>query len=367
MCEHPIRAFQLRYLPLSAKIYSECEWLTNPYTKIRFDTPKGKEASRYYEIKIPCGYCLECRLKKARDWSTRCYLENKYHKESCFVTLTYDGKHLPRRDGVPSLRYEDIQNFFKRLLKKYPDLNIKRFWCGEYGEKRGRPHYHAIIFGWKPKDLEKLRKPSNRGYTVYKSKELRSLWKMGHVVIGNVTAESAGYVARYTMKKSGIKPQKRDWRTWKPNPKWIEWKKQHRPEEWKKNPFNVWIKPRIKGALPERCNSSKRPAIGLKYWIENQEELKKTGRVFIYTNEKVQCRNLPSYFIKKWKEENQDEAIKFIYENQILNENEHKKMLEKTHQTEEEWRKRKTENLHKRAKMLKRNEEYDEPEMLKTG
>lgn len=367
MCEHPIRAFALRYIPLNAKVYSDNEWLTNPYTKLRFSPPKGPEAARYYEVKIPCGYCLECRLKKARDWATRCYLENKYHKESCFVTLTYNNKNLPYKDGEPSLNFKDIQLFFKRLLKKYPDLGIKRFWCGEYGEKKGRPHYHSIIFGWKPKDMKKLRKKSNRGYTVYKSKELRKLWGLGHVVIGEVSTESAGYVARYTMKKAGIKPKKRDWRLWKTNPKWEEWKRNHKPEEWKKNPYNVWIKPREKGKLPEKCMSSKRPAIGLQYWLEHQEELKKTGKVFVYTNEKVQCRNLPPYFIKKWKEQNWEEAYNFVYQNQLKNEKEHTEMLKKTHQTEEEWRARQTEMLHTKAKQLKRNEEYDTDEFLETG
>ena len=367
MCEHPIRAFQLRFAPLSAKVYHENEWLTNPYTKLRFTPPKGKEAYKYYEVKIPCGYCLECRLKKARDWATRCFLENKYHKESCFVTLTYNGKNLPYRDGVPSLQYEDIQNFFKRLLKKYKDLGIKRFWCGEYGEKKGRPHYHAIIYGYKPKDLKKLNRKSNRGYTVYKSKELRSIWGKGHVVIGEVTTESAGYVARYTMKKAGIKPITKNWWKWKVNPEWENWKRTHKPEEWKKNPFRVWIKPRIKGALPEKCMASKKPALGLKYWIEHKEEMKKFGGVYVYSNEKVQFRNLPPYFIKKWKEEDWQEAYRFVYKTQQDNEKKHAEMLEKTHQTEEEWRARQTEALHKRAKMLKRNEEYDDKEFLEAG
>lgn len=364
MCEKPIRAFQLRYIPLSAKIYSECEWLTNPYTKLRFTPPKGEEAKKYYEVRIPCGYCLECRLKKARDWSTRIFLENKLHKESCFVTLTYNGKNLPKRDGVPSLDIKDISNFFKRLKKKYPDKLILRFWCGEYGEKRGRPHFHAIIMGYKPGDMTKERRRSNRGYVVYNSEELRKIWGKGHIVIGEVTTESAGYVARYTMKKAGIQPKKRDWKSWKTNPKWEHWRRTHDPKEWKKNPWNVWIKPREKGAISERCNSSKRPAIALRYWEMHKNELKKMGKVNVYTNGKVQCRDLPPYFIKKWKEENWEEAYEFMYKRQITNENEHTAMLKKTHQTEEEWRARQTEALHKKAKSLKRNEEYDEDNII---
>lgn len=359
MCEHPIRAFLLRSIPLNAKIYIDNPWLSNPYTKLRFSPPEGKQAKNYYEIKVPCGWCLECRLKKARDWSTRCYLENKMHENSCFVTLTYDNKHLPYKDGEPSLRIEDIQNFFKRLKKKYPDKQILRFWAGEYGEKRGRPHYHAIIFGYKPTDLEKLRKPSNRGYTVYNSAELRKIWGMGHIVIGNVTAESAGYVARYTMKKAGIKPEKRDWRTWTVNKDWYNWKKNHKPEDWHKNPFRTWDKPEKKGRIKERCNSSKRPAIGLTSWLLNMQEYKKNGMIPVYANGKVQMRTLPPYFIKKWKEEDYEAAYDFCYKQQTKFEREHIDMLKKTHQTEEEWRMRQTEKLHKKTRLLKRNEEYD--------
>lgn len=200
---------------------------------------------------------------------------------------------------------------------------------------------------------------SNKGYTVYTSKELRKIWGHGHVCIGEVTAESAGYVARYTMKKAGIKPQKRDYSKWKTNPKWLEWKKHHKPSEWKKNPFNVWIKPRIEGKLPECCNASKRPAIGLNWWILHKDDIKRDESILVYCNGKVQSRSLPNYYVKKWKEENWEEAENFIYKRQVTFEKEHLDLLKRTHQTEEEWRKNKTLELHKRSKMLIRPEEFE--------
>lgn len=182
---------------------------------------------------------------------------------------------------------------------------------------------------------------------------------MGHIVIGNVTAESAGYVARYTMKKAGIKPEKRDWKTWTVNKDWYNWKKTHKPEDWHKNPFRAWNKPEKKGRIKERCNSSKRPAIGLTSWLKNMEEYKKNGMIPVFTNGKVQIRTLPPYFLKKWKEEDYEAAYNFCYKQQAKFEQEHIDMLKKTHQTEQEWRRRQTEMLHKKTKLLKRNEEYD--------
>lgn len=362
MCEHPIIAYARRYHPIDSKIFVDNDWLTNPYNKLLFTKPKPKEAHLYYKLQLNCGWCLECRLRKSREWSTRCYLENKMHSESCFVTLTYNDKHLPYKDGVPSLCIKDIQNFFKRLKKKFPDKNILRFWAGEYGEKRGRPHYHAIIFGYKPQDLVAERNKSNRGYTTYRSKELQKIWGNGYVNIGTVTAESAGYVARYTMKKAGVKPQKRIKKDWKPNPKYDEWCRQRHPEEWKKCPYNKWIKPYQWGREPERCNSSKRPAIGLTYWLQNKEELKRIQQVYVYANQKTETRALPHYFVEQWKKENWEEAYNYQYKKSIEFEKIHLEELKQTHQTEEEWRKRKSEELAKRTKKLQRPTDFTNDE-----
>ena len=40
-------------------------------------------------IDIPCGQCIGCRLKRSRDWATRCMLESGYHSSNTFLTLTY--------------------------------------------------------------------------------------------------------------------------------------------------------------------------------------------------------------------------------------------------------------------------------------
>ena len=47
-------------------------------------------------ITIPCGKCLACRLDKAKEWATRSIMEAKLHNKNCFITITYDNKHLPK-------------------------------------------------------------------------------------------------------------------------------------------------------------------------------------------------------------------------------------------------------------------------------
>ena len=76
---------------------------------------------------------------------------------------------------------------------------VRSFYCGEYGELFGRPHYHACLFGYRPADC---RVWSRRGdYDVYRSVELETLWTEGLSEVGSLTFDSAAYVARYVLKK----------------------------------------------------------------------------------------------------------------------------------------------------------------------
>jgi hypothetical protein len=72
--------------------------------------------------------------------------------------------------------------------------------AGEYGENFGRPHWHACIFGLDFDD-KKLWKRTSANSLLYRSKDLELLWPFGYSSIGDVTFESAAYVARYIMKK----------------------------------------------------------------------------------------------------------------------------------------------------------------------
>ena len=164
-------------------------------------------------LRIPCGQCVGCRLDRSRLWATRLMHEAKFHDTSSFITLTYADEHLP---PDLSLVKSHFQNFMKRL-RQYSlrtlksDAPIKFYHCGEYGseEHTQRPHYHAIVYGYKPHD-GKLFKVSGDD-PVYSSASLDSLWGHGYTTFGDVTYESAAYVARYTMKKiNGAKAQQVD-------------------------------------------------------------------------------------------------------------------------------------------------------------
>lgn len=103
-------------------------------------------------LKVPCGKCLQCRIQKRKEWAMRCLHELDNHYESVFVTLTYDDKHLPKNG---SLQKKELQKFFKRLRQWVWPYKIRYFACGEYGDEKERPHYHAIIYGIGLKEEQK--------------------------------------------------------------------------------------------------------------------------------------------------------------------------------------------------------------------
>ena len=72
---------------------------------------------------------------------------------------------------------------------------VRFFMCGEYGDLNRRPHFHAILFGVTFPD----RDPCGTG--LFRSKTLEKLWPLGFSSFGNVTYQSAAYVAGYALKK----------------------------------------------------------------------------------------------------------------------------------------------------------------------
>lgn len=147
-------------------------------------------------VEVPCGQCIGCRLERSRQWAVRMMHEASLHDDNCFITLTYSDDNLPS-DG--SLVKSDFQKFMKRLRRRFFSSGIRFFHCGEYGESLGRPHYHACLFGFDFPDREFYRMAGDS--RLYTSRILEDIWGVGFCTVGDVTFESAAYVARYVLKK----------------------------------------------------------------------------------------------------------------------------------------------------------------------
>lgn len=159
-----------------------------------FDKSKGYED---LPVTLPCGQCKGCRLEKSRQWAIRCHHEASLSNQNSFVTLTYNDEHLPL-DG--SLNRRHLQLFMKRLRKEF-GAGIRFYACGEYGDLRRRPHYHLCLFNFDPPDRRKFSNDKKSGNIYYSSKILDDIWGKGFTITGDVSFQSAAYVARYIMKK----------------------------------------------------------------------------------------------------------------------------------------------------------------------
>lgn len=122
------------------------------------------------KVEVPCGVCLDCLEKEATMWAHRIADEASLYKDNCMLTLTYAEDRL-------SLNRRDLTLFLKRLRKHLEPQKIRFFYCGEYGSKGKRPHYHVIVFGWRPNDLV-LWKKSKKGFDCWLSATVCDLWSV---------------------------------------------------------------------------------------------------------------------------------------------------------------------------------------------
>lgn len=146
-------------------------------------------------LKVPCGYCLGCRMDRLALWSARCNYE-QIKGENAFVTFTYNDFFLPYNDGslFPTLRFEDLHKYLDNLRHKVnkipflPQFNRKTFSyfaAGEYGDRFHRPHYHVLFFGL---DFQKFKNLFSTS------------WKNGMIECDPVLSGGVRYVVDYFTK-----------------------------------------------------------------------------------------------------------------------------------------------------------------------
>ena len=268
------------------------------YSLARFSQLSGKQL-KYEDLMynpkvmlIPCGQCIGCRIRQREDWATRIELEARdYPKEEVwFITLTYDDEHVPgmivktgeimrkvqytwkpgekRPSSVQILLYEDIQKFLKRLRKAYRG-KLRYFVAGEYGEQTARPHYHMILYGWKPTDLKNLYKIHHNGY--FTSETMCKIWNLGNVQIAQAVPETYRYVAGYVTKKMYE----------------IDGKKANEYYE-------------LGQTKPFACMSLK-PGLGDHYYQEHKAEIWRQGYIQCTNGKRAQ---IPRYYEKQMEAEN---------------------------------------------------------------
>lgn len=230
------------------------------YQPIQIKNPKFGLLGEEQYLLVNCRKCLECRQKRANEWALRCMAEAQKYTQNCFITLTYEKSPI-------WLQKRDLQLFFKRLRKAIAPVKIKFFACGEYGTKRSRPHYHAIIFGYDFAD-KYLWSKSPKGYPIFRSNILEKIWTLGNSTVQAVTIDSCAYCALYSS------PQKHEM------PKHLQ-------------------------AVPEFNLMSKN--LGSDFLLSNMETYLKTDEIW-FEGKKY---NIPQYILNKYYGEDKDLNIEY--------------------------------------------------------
>lgn len=169
---------------------------------------------------LQCGGCPDCKRRRIDAWVFRMLQEEKRSISAHFITLTYDTAHVPiSPNGYMTLTkgYDLVKRkkptkkgnwykkkdrccftkFMKRLRKISSDDNIKYYACGEYGEDKSRPHWHAIVFN------------------VSDDNAYKKAWSLdgcliGRVDVGTVTDKSIAYTCGYINKRKFATKHARD-------------------------------------------------------------------------------------------------------------------------------------------------------------
>lgn len=274
---------------------------------------------------VPCGKCEGCRIDKANDWATRAYLESQNHTYNAFLTLTYDNAHLPHKR---TLQKTDLQKFWKKLRKHLKNQKISYLACGEYGPTTLRPHYHAAVFGYWPEDCKEYKK-NEVGDMLYTSETVNKIWGNGYVIIGNLTYESAAYIARYVYKKA----------------------------------YGGEQIPLKKGKTPEFTTSSKRPAIAKNFYFEPYKWLKiiRNNGVLVPSKTGLKIKPIPQYLRKKWKENAREDYYLWQEQQKQINVQNQQEILSKTSKNFGDYRRQTNEIKKEQLKRLDkhRNDNID--------
>lgn len=269
----------------------------------------------------PCGQCRACRKNRSREWGFRAYAESlSYEPDNCiFLNLSFDDEHLIfGKKGFATLSKEVLQTFWKDF--RYYVGKCRYLACGEYGDERHRPHYHAIVYGVSkdnPVFYDLFYSQAKHAYIGY-----CKAWPYGEVVLGTVTIGSCQYCAKYTVKRKTGKSGKAYYEKF--------------------------------GILPEFATMSRRPGLGYDYLMKNLDLIKSRNYVML----KGHKLPLGRYYESKLYPPDTEERESYLYEKQIKSEKAYKDFFKHRdigHFTRAEYMKKYLEqqevNLEKREKL----------------
>lgn len=158
---------------------------------------------------VPCRKCWQCRQLRFNDYVGRSLAEAAYSERVCTLTLTY----APRDDLADRVLHPRHFQLFMKLLRR-AGHKVRYLVAGEYGDLRGRAHFHAILFFQHLASQEPHRDYYNRDHLAdpwasnpfsdqipqMRMSHIRE-WPHGHVLADwNSDERSIRYVCKYILK-----------------------------------------------------------------------------------------------------------------------------------------------------------------------
>lgn len=159
-------------------IFNQKYW---PNKKNNRNPPEVKD-KRVLKVPVGCGNCIECRQKKARDWTVRLQEEVRNNPNGVFVSMTFSNeayKSINEEIGDGIDDYYERENItatigVRRFLERYRKENkvSARHWLvTELGQKGTENiHVHGIIWA-KREQIEKHWKLNGFAYLGYETSE----------------------------------------------------------------------------------------------------------------------------------------------------------------------------------------------------
>lgn len=164
-------------------------------------------------VPVYCGGCDHCRWSKRQAVANAVQMEIQRSDWALWVTLTI-APHPDRAvDGYDKRIEKRLMQLFQKKVRMHIERQTHSFknrrctsWryiqCGEYGSKKGRAHYHAVIFGkgdkpdWMTNLAYRLPTPPDQPQRLALPE-----WEWGHAVVTDrVDGGVAFYLAKYMQK-----------------------------------------------------------------------------------------------------------------------------------------------------------------------
>lgn len=90
---------------------------------------------------VKCRRCWSCKQNRLNDFVGRCLAEAACSQATVALTLTY----APRADMADKVLHPNHFQLFMKLLRRRGHL-VRYLVAGEYGDLKGRAHFHALLF-----------------------------------------------------------------------------------------------------------------------------------------------------------------------------------------------------------------------------